>query len=85
MPVKYFRLPEKVDKKISKLPLYIQNKIDRSFDLLKENPILGVKLKGELSDYYKLRLGDYRIIYKFSGKTGILEIFKIEHRQGVYK
>ena len=85
MPAKYFKLPSRVDKEISRLPLHIQNKIDKSLDILKKNPILDVKLKGKLDDYYKFRLGDYRIIYKFNSKTGTLEIVKIEHRQGVYR
>lgn len=85
MTAKFLRIPHKVDRKVSRLPLNIQNRIDDVFNKLKENPIAGVKLKGELGNYYKYRLGDYRIIYRFDRKKSLLEIVKIEHRQGVYR
>jgi len=85
MPAKSFRLPKKVNKAVLKLPLHIQNKIAGAFDRIRQNPSLGAKLKGELFNYYKFRVGDYRIIYKFDKKESLIEIVKIEHRQGVYR
>ena len=85
MPAKIFRIPYRVNKKISTLPKHIRVKINDSFVRLKENPISGIKLRGELFNYYKYRIGDYRIVYKFNSKKSIIEILKIEHRQGVYK
>jgi mRNA interferase RelE/StbE len=54
------------------------------FDLRKE-PFLGKKLKGELQDYYSLRAGSYRIIYKVYKKEVEILIIRIGQRQGVYK
>ena len=85
MPAKNFLLPEKVRKNLDKLPSNIQKRLPAIFIDLKANPVKGVKLHGELSAYYKLRLGDYRIVYLFDTKTSTLIIVKIEHRQGVYK
>lgn len=85
MPAKTFILPKKANKEISKLPLRIQNKIDEAFDKIKRNPNLGVKLHGELTGYYKFRVGDYRIVYEFNKELSVLEIIKVEHRQGVYR
>lgn len=85
MPAKFFRIPLKVNRNISRLPVHIQTKLIQVFDTIKANPISGFKLKGELSGYYKFRLGDYRIVYKFHPKASLVEIVKIEHRQGVYK
>jgi len=31
---------------------------------LVENPYLGKKLVGDLSPYYRLRVGDYRVLYE---------------------
>jgi len=42
----------------------------------------GVPLRRTLKGYWKLRVGDYRVIYKLEGKTAI--IFKIGHRREVY-
>lgn len=85
MPVKYFFIEKRVNKRISKLPLYLHAKIDKAFDRLKENPMIGARLKGELGDAYKYRIGDYRIVYKFNVRSKTLTVVKIEHRQGVYR
>ena len=54
------------------------------FDLRK-NQFLGKKLKGGLRDYYSLRIGVYRIIYRiYKQKLNIL-IIHINHRQGAYR
>jgi len=85
MPAKIFNLTKKPHKQISRLPLRIQDKIDRAFETIKQNPISGAKLGGELSGNYKFRVGDYRIVYKFNAKESRVDVLKIEHRQGVYK
>lgn len=78
-----FQKPEQ--KKLKKLPFHIHEKIRNKIHLLKQNPLLGAKLHGELGEYYKIRVGDYRLIYKFNKIAKIVTIVEIEHRQGVYK
>ena len=85
MPAKFFSIPRKVNKDISKFPLRVQNKIDKAFDKIEQNPVSGVKLSGELTNYYKFRVGDYRIIYRFDTKNSLVIIEKVEQRQGVYR
>lgn len=85
MSTKYFELTKKANKDISKLPLAIQNKIDNAFSKIKENPLSGKKLRGKLNEYYKFRVGDYRIVYRFYAREKTVFVVKIEHRQGVYK
>ncbi len=57
----------------------IVSKIDQISENLSKGDIK--KLKGY--DYYRLRVGDYRIIFMFEGAT--IKIIKIGHRQQVYK
>ena len=85
MPAKHFFISNNANKNIKRLPLKIQNKVDKAFDKIKLNPITGFRLAGELSEQYKYRMGDYRIIYSFNSKLSRVEIHKVEHRQGVYK
>ena len=85
MPAKSFFISKKANKTAAKLPLHIHDKIVKAFNIIKQNPPSGEKLQGELNDYYKFRIGDYRIVYKFNAKDSRIEIVKIEHRQGVYK
>lgn len=85
MPAKAFVVYKNADKRFLKLPTHIQRRILHAYDRLKQNPVTGVKLHGELSGFYKYRLGDYRIVYTFDAKTSTVEVLTIEHRQGVYK
>lgn len=85
MPAKLFVTSRNVDKQLSKLPLKINIKVVQALRKLKQNPLTGAKLGGKLSGNYKLRVGDYRIVYKFDVKESRVDVLKIEHRQGVYK
>jgi len=85
MPAKTVVAHAAVRKKLQKLPLRIHQRVVAALDALQENPLLGVKLHGELAGYFKYRIGDYRIVYRFSAKKSIIEVVKIEHRQGVYR
>ncbi len=49
------------------------------------NSVTPQRLQGPLSDYYKIRVGDYRIIYDFEIKKLIIRIYRIEHRSKVYR
>lgn len=72
-------------KRLLRLPKHIHIKVINCLDAISLNPLVGIKLHGELSEYYKFRVGDYRILYKFDSKRKLVEVAKIEHRQGVYK
>lgn len=85
MPAKILFTSRKVDKQLSKLPLKVNIRVVQSLRQLKQNPLAGAKLGGELADNFKFRVGDYRIVYKFDAKESRVEVVKIEHRQGVYK
>lgn len=54
------------------------------FDL-KKNPYLGKKLVGKFQDFYSLRVGIYRIIYKIYKKSLNVLVIRIGHRQGIYR
>jgi mRNA-degrading endonuclease RelE of RelBE toxin-antitoxin system len=50
---------------------------------LSSNPLLGKKLKGELMGLRSLRLGPFRIVYRF--EKDLLEVVYLEHRREVYR
>jgi len=79
-------LPKVLQRKIlGGFAINIHKKIIKTFDKIQENPLIGVKLHGDLENYYKFRVGDYRIVYTFYRKESLVKIVKVEHRQGVYK
>jgi len=50
--------------------------------LTQEPTLYGKPLRRSLHPYYKLRVGDYRVIYKI--KTDTVFILMIQHRSVVY-
>ncbi len=85
MPAKQFLLHANAQKNAHRLPNYIQKRLPGALRAIQQNPVIGIKLHGELDGFYKYRLGDYRIVYTFNAKSSAVEVVTIEHRQGVYK
>ena len=61
-----------------------QERISKKIDELKQNPKLGDPLLGRLSGLWKLRIGDYRAIYKIIKEKVLIVILKLGHRKNVY-
>ena len=60
------------------------NRIRDDLELkLQQNPSAGEPLKGDLAGLFKLRVGDYRVIYAKT-KEGVL-VLRIRHRKNAYK
>ena len=77
---------DKVIKDLKKIDKTWQTKIIQKIEtVLTKNPHNGKKLVGNLSDYYKLRVGNYRIIYKIIDNKVSVEVIKIKHRKDIYK
>ena len=85
MPANQLIVEKAAKKQLLKLPIKIHQRIIDNLELIRINPLIGPKLQGALSNYHKFRIGDYRIVYKFNPKINLVEVVKIEHRQGVYK
>ena len=73
-------------KALQKVPKADQKRIAEKIDSLAENlPNPDTtKMKGN-NPFYKIRVGDYRIIYEIQEKVLIILIVKIGHRKDVYK
>jgi len=51
---------------------------------LVENPYNGKKLVGDLSHYYRFRVGNYRIIYEIIENETTVIVIKVGHRKNIY-
>jgi len=75
-------------REFNKLPGAIQDKIIDAIEVLSINPfseLLRVKkLKGAAS-LYRIRAGEYRIVYEVRKDILIILIIKIGHRRDVYR
>lgn len=74
-------------KELNKLPKATVKKAEKAIDALALNPRPdGVKkLKNSAEDLYRIRFGDYRIIYSIEEEIKIVDILKIGHRKEIYK
>jgi mRNA interferase RelE/StbE len=74
-----------VEKDIPKLDSVMKSRIKEViFAKLTEKPeLFGVHLRNELKGYWKLRIGDYRVV--FSIREDRVRILAIQHRSTVYK
>ena len=73
-------------KDLRKLPSSAADKIVEVVENLAKNPFPhGVeKLSG--SEYaYRIRLGDYRIVYEVVTESKLVEIQRVRHRKDVYR
>lgn len=70
---------------ISGLPKNIKNRVRKAIEnrLLVDPARYGVALRRSLRGYRKLRVGDYRVIFKLD-KNNIV-VLKIGHRKEVYQ
>jgi len=58
------------------------------YPLLRKNPHFGPnikRLKGDLSEFYRYRLGNYRLFYKIDDEKVIVFIIDIADRKNAYK
>jgi mRNA interferase RelE/StbE len=74
------------EKSFSKLSKNLQIKIVNAIEQLSTNPRSpGVKKLKSLLNLYRIRVGDYRVIYSIEEKILIVLIVKIAHRSEIYK
>ena len=69
---------------IRKLPENAKRQIELVIDELFDDIRAGDKLHGGWEGYWKLRAGDYRIIYKIKSEAAV-EIQYIRHRRRAYR
>jgi mRNA interferase RelE/StbE len=73
-------------KDLENLSSKMQARIMKAIDNLKDNPHsrLSKKLKGSV-DTFRIRVGDYRVIYEIHEDEIVVLIIRVGHRKDVYK
>jgi len=78
---------EKTLLKLGKKDRAIMVRLDRALLSLSDNPTPpnSKHLVGEVANLYRLRVGDYRIIYQVDGGKLIILVVHVGHRKDVYR
>jgi mRNA interferase RelE/StbE len=78
---------ETARKELYKLPAKTIHKLSEAIDGLAQNPRpSGVKkLKGQGENLWRIRVGDYRVVYLIDDIVRIVNIRKIGNRRDIYE
>lgn len=71
-------------KQLNKLPKADKARVNAATELLKLNPIPPAAKKLKDRPGYRIRVGNYRVIYHFEKSEIQILILKISHRKNVY-
>ena len=73
-------------KQLGKLPRGTGQRIADGIETLADNPLPpGVKKLTDKDDLYRIRIGDYRVIYQINESMLLILIVKIGHRGDIYR
>ena len=73
-------------KDLRKLPPNVVDRVLETVEQLAENPFpAGVEKLAGSEHAYRVRVGDYRVVYEVVTKTKLVEIQRVRHRKDVYR
>lgn len=75
----------RVAKQIAHLPRQEQERCFNILQYLENDPFPPASLKMSNSPYYRIRFGDYRIIYDVSENEVKIYVLKVGHRKESYR
>ena len=72
-------------RQLRKLERGIQSRLLQRIETLSSNPRpSGVKKLADEDDLYRIRIGEYRVIYQIRDRDLIVLVLKIGHRREIY-
>lgn len=78
-------IEKRAAKELAELPGDIQEKVVAAIQQLKVQPLLGELLQAEFRSIRKLRVGTYRVMYRYLPREALIRIECIGHRRDVYR
>jgi len=79
------RLEEKPRKELAKFDENSRLRIARAINLLASNPHPPKAKRVVGFNYWRIRIGDYRIIYEILNDELVIVVVRLGHRRNVYK
>ncbi len=76
------------EKEFDRLPARMQANTAEALQLLSQNPyseLLKIKKLKGAEDLYRIRIGDYRIVFEIRNKRLVVLVIKIGHRSRIYR
>lgn len=79
------RLTRKAEKQLARLPDEAYQRVRASLLALEEDPRPSGSRKLQVREDYRLRVGDYRALYKVEDAHQEITVTRIGHRRDVYR
>jgi len=79
-------LKRSAEKELEDLPDHVHDRIVKRLLALEENPRpRGVRKLRDRTGEYRLRVGDYRVLYVVDDTAHVVEVIAIRHRREAYR
>jgi mRNA interferase RelE/StbE len=78
------RIKRSAEKEMDRLPAVIFQRVSKALLSLEHEPRPRGCRKLRGSEQYRLRVGDYRILYIIADKERVVEVVAVGHRRDVY-
>ena len=77
----------RVKKDLNSVPAQTIERIKTAIANLADNPYppSSVKLKGQNQNYWRIRVGNYRVIYTVENEVLLIIVIRVGHRREIYK
>ena len=73
-------------RQLEKLPRELQKRLAAKVETLRDDPFPpGSKKMAALADTWRIRAGDYRIVYQVHGGILLVLVLTVGHRKDVYR
>jgi mRNA interferase RelE/StbE len=79
------RLKPRAERDLDRLPIGVARRIWQKLVALEGEPRPPGASKLEGSDGYRIRMGDYRIVYLIDDSAQVVEVVRVAHRREVYR
>lgn len=78
------RISRRAARELRRVPKRERTRVIQSVDSLRDNPLSGSALKGDLRGLRRLRVGDYRVVYELQHSVLVVLVVRIAHRRSAY-
>ena len=79
------RIASATEREMDKLPAAVYKRVSRRILTLENTPRPRGAKKLSGREEYRLRIGDYRVLYTIDDKDGVVTIFAVGHRREIYR
>lgn len=78
-------IPPKVRRQLDRIPVPAVRRVTAAIESLADDPRPPGCLKMQGQSDYRIRVGEYRIIYEIKDRVLTVQVIKVGHRRDVYR